>query len=648
VPDDAGPFAGLPEDVAVLLWEYRPGLASERYAGLIAAMAAAVGPVSKDDASGVLGALSGLVLWAQETGLDVEPEVLLARDVVDRYVAVGLREYADSTRRHVRRHLDRVAAAHGLTGPPRVRGSVTGDEPPEEPYTAMEVDALLSWADGQPSARRRRSLLALLALGLGCGLTNAGIRGVAGTDVAVEGDGTVLVRVGGDRPRDAVCARRFERLLASLAPDAGSRWLVDPLTVPRDVQAVVEIVHGARPGAGVPSLAPQRCRATWLLERMAAGVRVDVLAAAAGMADAQDLFARRAWQLDPEPEDRARAALRTARHPPGLLQPARNAVVRAAAPAPAVSPEAQQVLDRYRGRTADPRHAPVVRAIAAAAGPASAATAGFMATAAADLVAWADRHGHSTGLDGVLTREVVDAWAGAPDGAGRWTMRTRSDRVGWVEKAVAVLAPDQALPDRDARPGPYSRAEVDALTAWAGSQQDPAVRLPLTALLTTALGTGLRAEELKLARGIDVTRDDATGAVLVAARRAAGAPPHRVVPVLAEHEDGVVDAARRAGPGWLLDPHAAGTRLRAVEAVFRAAPRAAGVPVLTARRCRVTWLTAHLASGTRPDTLLRAAGLASTANLDVYAAMLQPMPPEQARRSLRGDPGDGALAPAGS
>lgn len=106
----------------MLLRGYRPLLAAPGHGPLIARLAAGAGPVSKVGASGLLGVLSGLVLWARETGVAVVPDVLLARDVIDRYAAVGLDRHADSTRRHVRRHLDRAAAAHGLPVPPRRGG----------------------------------------------------------------------------------------------------------------------------------------------------------------------------------------------------------------------------------------------------------------------------------------------------------------------------------------------------------------------------------------------------------------------------------------------------------------------------------------------------------------------------------------------
>lgn len=170
--------------------------------------------------------------------------------------------------------------------------------------------------------------------------------------------------------------------------------------------------------------------------------------------------------------------------------------------------------------------------------------------------------------DHVLRRDTIDVWASAADGAARWAVGVRTDRLRWIEQAVAVLAPAQALPDEHT--GPYTRPQIDALAAWADSQPDPAVREPLTALQHAALETGLRPAELKTARGTDVAIDPATGAVLLTAL-GPGGRPGRTVPVLDEHEAQVLAAARRAGPGWLLDPTDVGTGRLAVHHIAKAA-----------------------------------------------------------------------------
>lgn len=218
-------LAGLPDGVADLLRAYRPRLASGANGSLVAGLVGKARPGDRDDARALLTAVSGLVLWAEETGLDIDVDVLLEPDVIARYVAVGLDGYAASSVSITGRALTRVAGAHGKpAGAYRPRGDV----PPEDPYSPDEVDALLSWADAYPSAERRRKLLVLITLGLGCGLTSAELLGVLGTDVSTGADGSVTVRVRGERPREVVCLRRFERLLGRLAPAAGGRWAVDP------------------------------------------------------------------------------------------------------------------------------------------------------------------------------------------------------------------------------------------------------------------------------------------------------------------------------------------------------------------------------------------------------------------------------------
>ena len=57
---------------------------------------------------------------------------------------------------------------------------------------------------------------------------------------------------------------------------------------------------------------------------------------------------------------------------------------------------------------------------------------------------------------------------------------------------------------------------------------------------------------------------------------------------------------------------------------------------LTAERCRTTWLRAHLASGTRLDTLTLAAGLNGAGSLAPLAAGLNPPNDNELRTFLRG------------
>lgn len=69
--------------------------------------------------------------------------------------------------------------------------------------------------------------------------------------------------------------------------------------------------------------------------------------------------------------------------------------------------------------------------------------------------------------------------------------------------------------------------------------------------------------------------------------------------------------------------------------VLTGPPPAPGVPKATARRCRATWIRAQLTSGTRLDTLLRAAGLNSQSRLDEWTPYLPSLIDLERRALLR-------------
>lgn len=61
-----------------------------------------------------------------------------------------------------------------------------------------------------------------------------------------------------------------------------------------------------------------------------------------------------------------------------------------------------------------------------------------------------------------------------------------------------------------------------------------------------------------------------------------------------------------------------------------------GIPAPEQRRSRATWTRAHLASGTRLDTLTSAAGLTGPSNLHLAVKELDPPTDPERRRLLRG------------
>lgn len=285
-----------------------------------------------------------------------------------------------------------------------------------------------------------------------------------------------------------------------------------------------------------------------------------------------------------------------------------------------------------RPRLAGPEHAENARLIAAAAGLGTAQNARHAAAAAADLLAWADRHGHVTQTPAdVLAAAVINKWSAAADGAARWSTSTRRNRLRWIRHAAAVLRSDAVATARD-HSRPYSRAEIDALRGWAEAKSGDSACDVLASALALALGTGLPSRDIIRATGADVRRDPATGAVTVIA----GPPGNtREIPCLAEHEDDLLAAARVAGRRWLVDPEQTEPTTERLRLALDGPPPVPGVPRLLASRCRATWIRAQLASGTRLDTVLAAAGLSTPSGLQRWTGYLPAPAAPECRALLR-------------
>jgi len=125
------------------------------------------------------------------------------------------------------------------------------------------------------------ALLAVLGLGLGCGLACSDMGWVRGVDVT-RGEIGVRVLVGGRRPRSVVCVAEYEDLVAQLAYLRGDDLLIGGQTLGRhNVTSVA--VNGMIRDASLPPLVVGRLRSTWLTAHLAANTPLQVIMAAAGL-----------------------------------------------------------------------------------------------------------------------------------------------------------------------------------------------------------------------------------------------------------------------------------------------------------------------------------------------------------------------------
>lgn len=296
------PPADLPADAARKMAGYEPRLASPEHAGLIRDAVAWYQPKTANETEVVAAAVSGLVYWAEQTGRPVDPDELLAPAVVDSYISQE-RSLAETTKAPQRSMLHRIVRHR--PGPHAYQRPPSSPQPKTSPpYTDDEIDRLLVWAAGQPSDLRRHAMLSLFALGFGAGLAPQDIRVVRGTDIARDAaTDAVLVHVRRDPPRHVPLLARYEDLALDLAAAAGDRWIVNPGQEPRPGANTAAYISQqfvkAKPGDGVPPAQVSCCRSTWLCHHLTRGVRIDVLAAAAGLTESFHLSRYTEFLPDP-------------------------------------------------------------------------------------------------------------------------------------------------------------------------------------------------------------------------------------------------------------------------------------------------------------------------------------------------------------
>ena len=264
-----------------------------------------------------MGILARFCLWvatrpSRPSSTDaLRPAELLDRGLVEGYLAGPVAASPDSTRATVRSALRRAVRRLAPASAPQV----ISYQPVQPPYSPFECASLVRLARNQPTATRRRELSAIVALGLGAGLSSAEQRGVTPESI-VEGelDATpaLFVKVGGATPRTVVVRATYEGLMREvldLHRKAG-RKPTDPLyglsktrhnvTSPVTQRAKTALTTGV-------DVDPARLRSTWLVAVMSAPVPLGALLRASGLRSARTLVDLVAYC--PEPDEAAVASI---------------------------------------------------------------------------------------------------------------------------------------------------------------------------------------------------------------------------------------------------------------------------------------------------------------------------------------------------
>lgn len=239
-------------------------------------------PQNSSRAKSLLFATSRLAEFALTVGLELEPDLLLLPQVIERFIVSS--SFSEPTRRTLRTNLRFVAARVVVqTSPPPV---ALRRERAKVPYTSDEIVSWLALADTQPTRLRRMRANALICLSAGAGLTGSDLRHVCGTDVICRSGG-LLVRVSGGHKRTVPVLSKYHERLVSSAEFFCDRYLVCG-TDPNRHNVTTPLIGSLSGGTDLGRLSVARLRATWL-SCLAAQIGLKAFMDAAGITCSQRL-----------------------------------------------------------------------------------------------------------------------------------------------------------------------------------------------------------------------------------------------------------------------------------------------------------------------------------------------------------------------
>jgi len=219
------------------------------------------GPLEDQRRKALLFAVGKLGAYCSAIGLELDAELCLSSEVIERFIVVSDQTLSGPTRRTLRTNLRFVARRVLVSAPGPVALS---RERSKEPYLPAEIAAFLSSADAQPTPARRHRLSALVCLGAGAGLIGAELRAVRGTDIVSRSGGVVVV-VTTRRPRVVPLLADFGDRLGSDAAFLGDALMIGGVDEARR-NVTGRLVASVAGGLDLSRLDVGRLRATWLTE----------------------------------------------------------------------------------------------------------------------------------------------------------------------------------------------------------------------------------------------------------------------------------------------------------------------------------------------------------------------------------------------
>jgi integrase len=224
----------------------------------------------------------GLSSFYGHLGIDDPPLVV---PVIEAYCLRGLSHRRSATRGTYRSVLRRLSDDPRPKAAPRFVGSRA-----QPPYSAAEGAELFVIARAQRTAWRRRSALALVALGMGGGLRAGEIVAARRCDVVVSASGVEL-HVAGELSRIVPVVGEAAQVLGRLSRGDAALHLFHPEEADRSYANFVNdfcrhVVHDP----SSPKLSVARLRSSFVCEHLSAGTKLAELLALTGIHEVESLL----------------------------------------------------------------------------------------------------------------------------------------------------------------------------------------------------------------------------------------------------------------------------------------------------------------------------------------------------------------------
>lgn len=271
--------------IEAMIATYRPFVCTPqewgRVADFVRECARDAFPTDPHRARELMRQLARLTIWCLEEGFELDRDVMLTPDNIDRYCDVALTGLMTSSRATVRAGLRRAARKITTTAPWVPPATSLNASPRGRPYTAAEIQAFRSLPQPTPITRHR--LKAILALGAGAGLSGPEYYSSAGTDVWIDDAGATCIQVRGKNARIVTVFDDWAQDLHDVAATVGSGHLMGGRMPQNESSRLWHLTKNVHYPTWTGRLVPERLRSSWLLRHLNQGTPLTVLLPAAGV-----------------------------------------------------------------------------------------------------------------------------------------------------------------------------------------------------------------------------------------------------------------------------------------------------------------------------------------------------------------------------